>query len=71
MSTTLINRRECEHVYSLNGETCDAPPGMGITTRATCFACGMQVCKACSEHTRWYGFGIRRVAYACIEEHRR
>lgn len=68
--------RTCE----VSEDSCLAPAGyqaggtggpMGentlTRTRATCFACGLPVCTACSRRRRWHWYGTRRVCIRCEE----
>lgn len=52
---------------------CDAPANLAEcakpTRLPTCFACGQPVCRKCSRVVKWYGYGRKRVAESCIEEH--
>jgi hypothetical protein len=39
----------------------------GEKVRSHCFACGENVCKACSGRRKWYSYGIVRVCDDCLE----
>jgi hypothetical protein len=49
------------------GNDCKAPANMDPPepARATCFACGLAVCTACSRRIPWWSHGVRRVCFNC------
>jgi hypothetical protein len=49
------------------GNDCKAPANMDPPepARATCFACGLAVCTACSRRIQWWSHGVRRVCFNC------
>ena len=52
---------------------CKAPANLEYSCisyiRTKCFACGLTVCKNCSEVVRYYNYGKRRICFTCMEEH--
>lgn len=69
--------RTCE----ISDDNCLAPAGYQIGgtggmigdnhmhgTKATCFACGLPVCTACSRRRLWFSFGYRRICKHCDED---
>lgn len=46
----------------LNTNDCEAPPGGGSRTRATCYRCGQTACRSCApRRLAWTTEGPRRV----------
>jgi hypothetical protein len=60
-----VSYRACDVV----NQFCEAPPALAWSyTRATCFACGLPVCKACSSRRKYYSYGVKRICDRCQEE---
>ncbi len=63
-----LAQRSCNVV----AEDCKCPPGcpkswfMGRIT--TCFACGLDVCVACSRRRKYSRFGRKRICLQCVGE---
>lgn len=62
----------CSVVESLD---CRAAPFEGDRGKSgsvvQCYACGEDVCTACSARVKYYHYGTQRICFRCIEEHTR
>jgi len=58
----------------VSDNSCECPANLEdilideIKLRTKCFACGLMVCKKCSQIIKWFGYGKRRICNNCFED---